>query len=245
MKTKVFLLAAVMTLLPLTVSPQRIQQPLGRGVVAVNNNGEMTVTWRRLAQEPEQATYNVYVNGSKVAATAHTCWKTTSAQVPSGAKVAVTMVAPDGTESAMSVPYEVKSYDMRNIFVDIIFEQGGSPLASAAFNTAYVWPVDLDGDGEMDYVVNRKSNTDALDCYVEGYLRTGRHLWTVKLGPNELSCAGQDDMITVADMDCDGMGDVVIQSSDGTQFWDADAKTFGLYVKGKTTGDTDGDGIIN
>lgn len=234
-----------MTLLPLTVSPQRIQQPLGRGVVAVNNNGEMTVTWRRLAQEPEQATYNVYVNGTKVAATAHTCWKTTSAQVPAGAKVAVTMVAPDGTESAMSVPYEVKSYDMRNIFVDIIFEQGGSPLASDAFNTAYVWPVDLDGDGEMDYVVNRKSNTDALDCYVEGYLRTGRHLWTVKLGPNELSCAGQDDMITVADMDCDGMGDVVIQSSDGTQFWDADAKTFGLYVKGKTTGDTDGDGIIN
>ena len=65
MKTKGILFAAVMMLLPVTMTAQRIQQPLGRGVVAVNNNGDVTVTWRRLAQEPEQATYNVYVNGVK------------------------------------------------------------------------------------------------------------------------------------------------------------------------------------
>ena len=245
MKTKGFLLAAVMMLLPLMMAGQRLQQPLGRGVVAVNNNGDITVTWRRLAQEPEDATYNVYVNGAKKTSTQHTYWKTTSSVIPSGAKVTVTMTNAKGEESAQSVAYDVKNYDMRNIFVDINFERGGSPLVSANFNTAYVWPIDLDGDGEMDYVVNRKSNTDGLDCYVEGYMRTGEHLWTVKLGPNELSCAGQDDMITVADMDCDGKGDVIVQSSDGTQFWNASAKTFGLYVKGNSTGDTDGDGIID
>ena len=242
--SRIFLLAGMMAL-PQMVPAQRLQQPLGRGVVAVNNGSNVTVTWRRLAQEPENATYNVYVNGAKVASTAHTFWKTTSAKVPVGAKVTVAMVTAEGDESAQSVPYEVKRFDMRNIFVDILFETGGSPLKSADFNTAYVWPIDLDGDGEMDYVVNRKSNTNALDGYVEGYLRTGQHLWTVKLGPNELSCAGQDDQITVADMDCDGLGDVIIQSSDGTQFWDADKKAFGLFVKGKTTGDTDGDGIID
>ena len=236
---------AAMMILPQTMSAQRIQQPLGRGVVAVNNNGVVTVTWRRLAQEPEDATYNVYVNGSKQTSTRRTCWKTTSSVVPNGAKVTVTMTNAKGEESVQSVPFVVKSYDMRNIFVDINFESGGSPLKSADYNTAYVWPVDLDGDGEMDYVINRKSNTNGLDCYVEGYLRTGEHLWTVKLGPNELSCAGQDDMITVADMDCDGKGDVVIQSSDGTQFWDAAAKRFGLYVNGSATGDTDGDGITD
>ena len=245
MKTKRILFAAVMMLLPVTMTAQRIQQPLGRGVVAVNNNGDVTVTWRRLAQEPEQATYNVYVNGVKKTSTERTCWKTTSSVIPSGAKVTVTMTNAKGEESAQSVAYDVKNYDMRNIFVDINFERGGSPLVSANFNTAYVWPIDLDGDGEMDYVVNRKSNMDGLDCYVEGYMRTGEHLWTVKLGPNELSCAGQDDMITVADMDCDGKGDVIVQSSDGTQFWNASAKTFGLYVKGNSTGDTDGDGIID
>ena len=236
---------AVMTLLPLTMTAQRIHQPLGRGVVAVNNNGSVTVTWRRLAQDPEDAKYNVYVNGTKATSTTHTYWKTTSGKIPVGSKVTVSMVTAADEESEQNVPFEVKSYDMRNIFVDINFEQGGSPLKSSDFNTAYVWPIDLDGDGEMDYVVNRVRNSNGLDCYVEGYLRTGEHRWTVKLGPNEPSCAGQDDQITVADMDCDGLGDVIIQSSDGTQFWNPDTKSFGLYVKEKTTGDTDGDGIID
>ena len=237
----------MLALLPLTSMAQRMQQPLGRGVVVAQNGSNATVTWRRLAQEPENTRYNVYVNGHQVNSSplTNTNWRTTSATVPTGAKVTVTTVDAAGHESAQSVPFVVKSFDMRNMFVDINFEQGGSPLTSANFNTAYVWPIDLDGDGEYDYVVNRKSNTNGLDCYVEGYLRTGEHLWTVKLGPNELSCAGQDDMITVADMDCDGRGDVVIQSSDGTQFWNPDTKTFGLFVKGKTTGDTDGDGIID
>ena len=244
-QAKGFFLVAMMAILPLGMNAQRIQQKLGRGVVVANNGSNVTVTWRRLAQEPEDATYNVYVNGVKAMNTPHTYWKTTSGKVPVGAKVTVSLVTSAGEELAQSVPFEVKSFDMRNIFVDINFQKGGSPLSSADFNTAYVWPIDLDGDGEMDYVVNRKSNANGLDCYVEGYLRTGEHLWTVKLGPNELSCAGQDDMITVADMDCDGRGDVVIQSSDGTQFWDAETKGFGLYVGGKTTGDTDGDGIID
>ncbi|MCR4612371.1 MAG: hypothetical protein K5778_00055 [Bacteroidaceae bacterium] len=241
------IMTVMLALLPLTSMAQRIQQPLGRGVVVAQNGSNAMVTWRRLAQEPENTRYNVYVNGHQVNSSplTNTNWRTTSATVPTGAKVTVTTVDAAGHESAQSVPFVVKAFDMRNIFFDINFERGGSPLTSANFNTAFVWPIDLDGDGEYDYVVNRKSNSNALDCYVEGYLRTGEHLWTVKLGPNELSCAGQDDMITVADMDCDGLGDVVIQSSDGTQFWNPDTKSFGLFVKGKTTGDTDGDGIID
>lgn len=223
---------------------QRMQQPLGRGVVAVRNGSNVLVSWRRLAQEPEDVQYNVYVNGTKVNASPlkNTNWQTTSSRVPVGARVAVTTVS-GGVESELSVPFVAKSFDMRNMFMSISFD--GSPLAASQFNTSYVWPVDLDGDGEMDYVVNRKSNTNALDSYVEGYLRTGEHLWTVKLGPNELSCSGQDDQITAADMDCDGRGDVVIQSSDGTQFWNPDTRSFGLFVGGRTTGDTDGDGIID
>ncbi len=40
---------------------QRKQQKLGRGVVAVQNGSNVTVTWRRLAQEPEDATWNIYI----------------------------------------------------------------------------------------------------------------------------------------------------------------------------------------
>ena len=225
---------------------QRLRPRLGRGVVAVKNGSSALVTWRRLAQEPEDAQYNVYVNGTKLnpSPLKNTNYSTTASKLPTGSEVTVTLVA-NGEESAPSTGYKIQNFDMRNMFMSINFEEGGSPLKSANFGTDYVWPVDLDGDGEMDYVVNRKSTTNALDSYVEGYLRTGEHLWTVKLGPNELSCSGQDDMITAADMDCDGRADVVIQSSDGTQFWDPDKKTFGLYVNGSAKADTDGDGIVD
>ena len=223
---------------------QRIQQSLGRGVVVAKNGNNALISWRKLAQEPEDTQYNVYVNGTKLNSTPLTKsnYQTTATKVPAGSNVAVTLVN-DGAESTHSQAHTVGNYDLRNMFMSIRFD--ASPLKAADFNTAHVWPADLDGDGEMDYIVNRKSNTNGLDCYVEAYLSNGTHLWTVKLGPNELSCAGQDDMILAYDMDCDGKSDVVMQTSDGTQFWDSEKKDFGLYVNGGTTGDTDGDGIIN
>lgn len=246
MKKHFFRLALWMLLgvAPATMQAQRIQQPLGRGVVTVKNGNDALISWRKLAQESETVQYNVYVNGKKLNAEPlnNTHYKTTSGQVPSGAEVTVTLIN-NGVESSPSNAHKVGSFDVRNMFMSIRFD--ASPLTAANFSTNYVWPVDLDGDGEMDYVVNRKNNSTGLDNYVEAYLSDGTHLWTVKLGPNELSCAGQDDMILAYDMDCDGKGDVVVQTSDGTQFWDNTKKDFGLYVNGSTTGDTDGDGIID
>ena len=72
MKKIKFLFVAVMMLLPLLTTAQRLQQKLGRGVVAVNRSGSSIrsvtsaagtgslISWRKLAEEPEGTTYNVY-----------------------------------------------------------------------------------------------------------------------------------------------------------------------------------------
>ena len=154
MKRNLILLLLFVTLQPTCLHAQRQQPRLGRGVVAVKNGSSALVTWRRLAQEPEDAQYNVYVNGTKLNTSPlkNTNYSTTAAKLPVGSEVTVTLVTDSG-ESAPGTGYKIENFDMRNLFMRINFESGGSPLKSADFNTAYVWPVDLDGDGEMDYVV--------------------------------------------------------------------------------------------
>jgi len=230
---------------------QRKVQTLGRGVVAVQSGTSVTVTWRRLAQEPEDATWNIYLKKkgatdfTKLNSTplSNTNYKTTTSTIPVGTEVAVKMVTENGTvEGDLSVPFLFKSQNLRNIYMEIEFK--GGPLDNSGFNTKYVWPVDLNGNGEYDYVVDRNSTT-ADRHYVEAYLADGTYLWTVDLGPNESSSSGQDDQICAYDIDCDGFGEVLIQTSDGTRFWDKSNNTWGLYVNGSTTGDTDNDGIID
>lgn len=233
---------------------QRLQQDLGRGVVAVQNGSSVTVTWRRLAQEPEQCTWNIYVKKaggatfSKINSTPITLtnYKTTTSIVPTGAEIAVAMVTTtDGkeTEGDLSTAFKFTAHSPRNVFMEIPFQ--GGPLNNASYTTKFCWPVDIDGNGEYDYVVNRNCTDGTGNSCIEAYLADGTYLWTVDLGPNELSCAGQDDQICAYDIDCDGYGEVICQTSDGTRFWDKQNNTWGLYVNGNTTGDTDGDGIID
>ena len=242
-------LIVVFILFSLSVNAQRKQQKLGRGVVAVQSGSNVTVTWRRLAQEPEDATWNIYLKKSGATEfsklnnnpLSNTNYKTTTSIIPLNTEVAVSTIC-NGIESELSVPFMFKSQSLRNIYMEINFQ--GGPLNNEDVSTKYCWPVDLDGNGEYDYVVDRNSVSSDRH-YVEAYLADGTYLWTVDLGPNESSSSGQDDQICAYDIDCDGYGEVLVQTSDGTRFWDKVNNTWGLYVKGMTTGDTDGDGIID
>ena len=76
------------------VLAQRIQQPLGHGVVVSVNGSSATVTWRRLAQEPENATYKIYVDGNKITPSPvnNTNYATNITKVPIGSEVTVSVV---------------------------------------------------------------------------------------------------------------------------------------------------------
>lgn len=234
-----------------SMDAQRIQQQLGRGVVVVAGGNNMMVSWRRLAQEPENATYNVYAsqaNGDyrKLNSTPlrNTSYSVSAGTITSGSDVAVTIIN-NGVESELSVPFHYVTRDARSMFMDILFPD--YPLNIADYTTSFVWPADLDGDGEMDFLVDRKSKVSisTRSHKIQAYKRDGTLLWTVDMGPNVAIDQGQDDMVLAYDINCDGKAEVIIKSSDGTRFWDAENNTWGKYAFGKNTGDTDGDGIIN
>lgn len=233
-----------------TAQAQRKVQPLGRGVVAVNSGNNVTLTWRKLAQEPENCKYNIYVSATENGAytllnstpLTKTNYATTLSKVPYNSYIAVTMLYGD-KESAKSKPFLFKNNGLRNIFMEIRFDK--SPLAKENYTTKFVWPVDLNGDGEYDYVVDRCPTDGSRNFYLEGYLADGTFLWNVDLGVNERPCDGQNDNLCAYDIDCDGKGEVIVQTSDGTRFWDKEKGTWGKYLFGKDTGDSDGDGIID
>lgn len=251
MKNKFFFFCSILMLSVVfagSAAAQRIQQKLGRGVVAVNNGSTVTVTWRKLAQEPENTLYNVYyrsrgatdyvlLNSSPLA---KTNMSTTTGKVSFGSEIAVAPVV-NGVEQARSEPFFFMSQFMRNVFVDIMYS---TFLPHDEYTTKFVWPADLTGDGEYDFVVDRLS-LKGSSHKIEGYTRFGEHLWTVDMGPNVIISAGHNDMVLAYDMNCDGKAEVVIKSSDGTRFWDKANDTWGAYLLGSENGDTDKDGIVD
>lgn len=234
------------------VSAQRKMDKLDRGVVAVkNNSGGYFISWRYLATDPEDIKFNVYSRpmGSsgftKLNADPLTVTNITvgSISLGMGAQVYVTPVI-GGIEGNPSGVFRLSTQSnftntYRSTFLDISFNPALDGLELYKYSTKFIWPADLDGDGEYDYVVDRLSVDGGTDK-VQGYLKTGQLLWTIEMGPNVPICRGQNDMVIAYDMDGDGKAEVIIKSSDGTVFSDGKG-VFGTPAPY----DTDNDGIIN
>ena len=246
MKAKLLAAILLTALFSTTASAQRLQQTLGRGVVAVKHDNNVLISWRKQAQEPENTQYNVYVNGTKQnpEPLTKTNYRTTTAKVPNGAAVTVATVI-GGKEGPQSKAFTYKTPAWNNVAYRIDFEK--KVLNPNEYKAKYAWPADLDGDGEYEWIVDRLSTTSisTRSHKLQAYKTDGTCLWTIDMGPNMNIDAGQDDMVLAYDINCDGKAEVIVKSSDGTRFWDSTNATWGKYVHGKDNADTDGDGITD
>ena len=236
-----------------TANAQRKYQTLDRGVVASNNptssSSPVFISWRLFAQDPEDVKFNLYCKMGGIGdyvlintegPLAATNYSTTPTKVPNNSLLAVAPVI-KGIEGTKSQPFKFINREFRSVFLDITYD---GFLSNTEYSTKFIWPADLDGDGEYDYVVDRlslKGNTHK----VEAYLRTGQRLWTIDMGPNVLISEGHNDMVLSYDMNCDGKAEIVMKTSDGTRFWNKTSNTWGSYLKNSANGDTDNDGIVN
>ncbi|MBO5824800.1 MAG: cellulosome protein, partial [Prevotella sp.] len=239
---KIAILLLMMALLPSSLMAQRIQQKLDRSVVAVSRDGKVLVTWRKLAQEPENCTYNLYkrskgateytkVNSAPITKTNY------SASIVNNTELAVTVVA-NGVEGEKSAPFLYKTQAYNNVYFDFNFEK--TVLNPNSYKCKYAWPMDLDGNGEFDAVlVDRISNDFANTSHkLQAYTLDGTCLWTVDAGPNVDICAGQNDAVLAYDINCDGKCEVILKTSDGSRFWDKANNTWGKYANGSSNADT-------
>ncbi len=249
MMKRITIILLLMALLPSCMLAQRIQQPFGRSVVAVNRDGKVLVTWRKLAQEPENCTYNLYKRAKGSAdytkVNAEPITKTNySTSITNNTELAVSVVA-NGVEGEKSAPFLYKTQAYNNVYFDFNFET--KLLNPNDYKCKYAWPMDLDGNGEYDaMLVDRQIHTaNATTIKLQVYKLDGTCLWTFDAGPNVVLNGGQNDAVTVYDINCDGKCEVIVKTSDGSRFWDAQNNTWGKYANGSTTADTDGDGIVD
>jgi len=274
MKKTALIFSLMLLMVALPAGAQRLQQKTGRGVVVVKRNGTSRTgdggsgalaSWRKLAQEPEGTTYNLYRRAAgtteytkvNTAPLTKTNFSVSTSLLKDGTEFAVSAIV-DGVEGEKSNPFLYKTRAWDNVWFDFDFDN--KVLKRDDYRTKYVWPMDLDGNGEFDAVVvdrlfagatggddaeDQGDNTATTSHKIQAYRLDGTLLWTVDMGPNVNICAGQNDMLLAYDIDCDGSCEVIIRSSDGTRFWDKANETWGTYVGGSTTGDTDKDGITD
>ena len=143
MMKRFFLLMLTLTLSSSFMFAQRLQQKMGRGVVAVNRSGSSIrsvtstggqgnlISWRKLAQEPEGTTYNVYrrtvgtASWTKVNSTPLKKTNYAPSSLTADTEYAVTAIV-NGVEGEMSEPFLYKTQPYPNVWFNFDFDDEAS-----------------------------------------------------------------------------------------------------------------------
>lgn len=223
----------------------RTMENLSRGVVAVRKSDkEVFISWRLLGLEPQTTAFNIYraqnggtpVRLNKAPLTEGTNFTDTNALNRGSGTYDYTVTAIiDGVEQGASSPFKLSVNGPSHPIVRVPLN---TPPAEGYY-TKFIWVGDLDGDGEYDFVIDRKA-PDAPDTngrqatgpqYLEAYKHDGTPLWQINMGAGSLSTynitpgpttmsVGMYDGATVYDLNGDGRAEVVLKVADGVQFPD-------------------------
>jgi rhamnogalacturonan endolyase len=201
------ILLASILLQPLRALAQRQMEPLDRGLVAVRTATNTFLSWRLLASDPENISFNVYGGDRKLTSTPVTSFSDTNGSATSYSIRGVI----DGRESRPA-----KALVLTNDYLSIPLHLPPGYIA----NDGSVG--DLDGDGQYEIILKseqRPRDTAALglsgQTILQGYKLDGALLWTINLGKNIREGAHYTQFI-VYDLDGDGIAELACKTADGT-----------------------------
>lgn len=226
---------------------QRVTDKLDRGLVAIpaNTNGGSGsgnfVSWRILADEYYDVTYNLYANGSlvksglKVSNFNHAAGTSTTKY-----QVAAVVKGVEQAKSAEVTRWNSGYYDIP--VAKVVDRQGNDVTSQYILNDISLG--DVDGDGVVEFLVKRNytgdirnaSNTTCFHHY-ECYNLKGERLWWIDLGPNMM--AGPDEQwdIVLFDWDLDGRAEGIMRGADNMIIHTASGNTINVgdmtYVAGR------------
>lgn len=208
----------------------RQMEYLDRGLVAVNTDAGVFISWRWLGTESNKVRYNLYRDGELVNAFPLniTNYTDTGGTLESTYQVAAVI---DGAEQEKCDAVGVWAENKLEIPLDdkpLAVDPDGSPkLAEDGSEVAYepteTSIADLDGDGEYEIVLkwdptDRQDNSTSgltSPTILDAYKLDGTRLWRIDLGYN-IRSGSHYTQFMVYDLDGDGKAEMVCKTGDGT-----------------------------
>ena len=248
---KLFLLA-LLGLMTIGVSAQRVADNLDRGLVAIPQ-GDKTgqderygmsgsgifISWRILPTEYYDTKYNVYRDGTKIASDL----TVSNFQDDGGSKTATYRVVPvvKGSEqNGKAAECKPWNHQFWEIPVKPVVNRNGATVSGYSLNDCAV--ADVDGDKQMEFVVKRRndsgnlrSSSNKTDFNLhECYKMDGTRLWWIDMGPNLMSGPDEQFDIILYDWDQDGKAEALMRGADNMIIHTKTGKT--INIGNMTTG---------
>ena len=227
---------ALLLLVTMNARAQRTTDVLDRGLVSVKTNGGVYCTWRIMAEEYYDVTYNLYRDGTKVNSEPLT--------------VSNYVDASGNTSSHYTVAAVVRGQEQTPCNVVSVWNESWLEIAPdhGSLTSTYVpndaCCADVDGDGELEILLKFDNASWAGTSYqragyngeyfiIEVYKLDGRKLWWIDLGPNMADFQNNEQNIVAYDWDGDGKAEAVMRASDGTVIHAADGTEYVIGDKSK------------
>ena len=236
---RTLLCASLLLWMSIPASAQRFTDNLDRGLVAVNMGGSTFLSWRILADEYFGVTYNVYRGETKIAE-----GLTVSNYTDSGTGTNYTVKAVvNGMEQAQSraaAPWTnldtggIKTVSSATYpgYIEIalasIIDRANNDVTSQYVANDAIF-ADLNGDGDLEFIIKRMNTTDAANLYPESNTTTydvieaydlnystgvATRMWWIDVGPNMVSLNSTEINFLAYDWDEDGIAEVVLRGAD-------------------------------
>ncbi|MEU0282775.1 rhamnogalacturonan lyase [Streptomyces sp. NPDC006195] len=198
------------------VAAARLER-LDRGLVSVHTGNDNLVSWRWLATDADNVSFNLYRGSVKVNTAPITTTNYLHKDAPGSADYTVRALV-NGVEQ----PASPSAVQFRSGYLDVpVSVPAAGPDHTYEANDASVG--DLDGDGDLDLVLkwqptNAKDNSQSGvtgNTILDGYTLQGQRLWRIDLGRNIRSGAHYTQF-QVFDYDGDGRAEVAMKTADGT-----------------------------
>ena len=266
---KWYLLCLLLVGLAADIQAQRKTDKLDRGLVAVKSSNKCFISWRRLAEEYYDVTYNVYQGSTKLndAPLTVSNFEYTGGSASSEYHVRAVVNGVEQPQSENVIPWEIIGGGFGNAgYIDLtlhspIYARDNQTDMTSQYIPNDIEMADLDGDGQLDILLKRKSVIDESDFYmprtslstqaydrIEAYklenVKSGNVivskkltlLWWIDVGPNMVSLNSTELNMLAFDWDKDGAAEVLLRGANGMIIHYMDKDT-GLETGSQVIGD--------